>query len=187
MIKGALRFVLISSLLLLLITFTVSANNDNKIGFSLSGEFGLYSSIPAKEHNDALPVRNHLTAGLNASSIIGITKDFEIDLGLSSYYTTYSFLYDLTRWRPFVLVGPTVELTYHFNKRFALSLNSSFMFQIYTQTLEFITFPRVALKGSLKFSKNFALIVPIAVDIRKEHVSVATTIGIKWRVGKYHE
>jgi len=187
MIKGALRFVLISSLLLLLITFTVSANNDNKVGFSLSGEFGLYSSIPAKEHNDALPVRNHLTAGLNASSIIGITKDFEMDLGLSSYYTTYSFLYDLTRWRPFVLIGPTIEFTYHFNKRFSLSLNSSYMIQIYTQTLEFIAFPRVALKGSLKLSKNFALIVPIAVDIRKEHVSVATTIGIKWRVGKYHE
>lgn len=186
MIRDALRFVLISSLLLLIFTVTVGANN-NKGGFSLSGEAGLYSSFPSTGHNDTLPVRSHITAGLNVSSIIGITKDIEVDLGISSYYTTYSFLYDLTRWRPFILVGPTAEFTYHINNLFALSFNSSLMLQIYTQTLELIAFPRVALKGSFKFSKYFALIVPIAIDIREEYLSLATTIGIKWRVGKYHE
>ncbi len=169
---------------------TIFAGDPIDDGFGLTLDVGWYGSIPRAFHQDALPLRSHLTLGGSVTPVIlGFGGMIEIEAGISSHYVSHSMIYGATVWRPFFTIGPFFNLTFHIDEHFSVSSGFTLLAGFYTQTKEFAPIVRLSVTPGYALPTNFkrnqwVIILPINVDVRTDYVSVSTGFGITWRFDK---
>ena len=188
--KTVPNILLLLSILLLIGTTNLfgSTTMREAVGFSL--ETSWYGSIPSEFHEDALPVRSHLSIGGTLTPFaIRFGKNTEISTGMSAFYTTRSALYGATIWRPFVAFGPELDFTYYLDEQFSITGGSAILLSFYTQTIEMTSLWRLFLRANYRLlpqaQRNHLFVsIPLSVDIRTDYVAVSTGIGFTYRFNR---
>ncbi len=181
-----IRIVLAVIFALAMLGSPLSAGKPVSSGFKVETDLSWYGSIPSTMHDDALPLRSHLSVGSTIAPLVhGFGPSVELSMGVTGFYTTRSMLYGTTLWRPFVALGPTIDFTFHFDDRFAVTAGTSLFLTMYTQLVEFAPLWRVRAAGVYEMSDSsrnrFALTIPLTIDFREDYLSVTAGVGFQWR------